>query len=409
MPKREAITATPNPWKPGASIWFDDGDGNILSGVVKTVDGTTVNVRSGSGSFICDVNEDRLWDHNPATKAAVVTPEPAGPSGDDPGPKGVEGVNGVDLQPMPKLGAPVEFRTSVGLEKGTVQEYDGNDIMVLKPGNTKKTRVKNGAWKVLDAAPAAPAPAAPAAAPAPAPAPTAVATRPSAVPAKAAAFSNVMGDVLDDPELLMVPRLLIAQTVKDHEKLGLKRGDICLGMGEDPSGWITIASSPGKVKSRTPAPGVAISVLLVDAYWIEQVPYETEKDDGSQPLMARTRDELQAVTAKAQYEMGTEAKLMLAVEAPAGVTHEFFRYEINGRRFALATFKAARTGFRPIVVPINSKVKLGEQPPQNWHFNLFSEIVEGEKNIFAKPVLTCEGQWDADTIAQLSAFIPVRD
>lgn len=406
------------------SVWFrmdpEDPNSEVRSGIVqeRDLDSTpkTLTVKSGKDIVSLEIGYDVIFDAPPAGASAPVAPAP-------------EAVPEV-AHDFPALGSVIRFKTSVGVEQGTVQTHDTSNgtVMVLKPGNTKQTRValdKIVAHPTDAPAPApapevvtptveapakaapAPAPAAPPAAPAPAQVPAARAPMVPAAGGKLSErFSNMAGDVLDDPDLLETPRLLIAQGVKDHELLGMTKGSIYLGMGSDASGWVCLAKHPGKVKERTPN-GLALAVLYIDSYMVEDVPYGEEKSDKSMPLIARTDAERAIVQPRAEFEFKKEARCLVAVEKPEGVESDHFRFPIGGKLWALASFKAGNSGYKGFLRPVVTRVKLGNKPPEAWHFKLFSELVEGQ-NIFGAPIMVGHGEWPADVIAEFEPFIPKK-
>ena len=423
----------PDPvYKVGQSLWFlmnAEDPSTLRSGVVTKVGENIIIVQSGNDPIELVMGADVIYTEPPAKVAApaappvVQTPQPAVPA-----------------VPAVTPGIGVKFRTSVGIETGQVQDIDGKngDLWVLKPGNQKRTRVPrntvvevtassqvaaNVAPPPVEAAPevvtptvvlppVAPAPVVPptvqpAVVPQQDKAETAVAVRQAAPVATRTQYDNVKGEVFDDPDTIQMPRILIAQGVKDHELLGFTKGSIYMGIGDDPSGWICLGKSDGKVGSRT-MPGVEFCVVEMRGYWVEQVPYETEKADGSLPLIAHTQAELAQLTPKAQYEFGREARFLLAVKKPEGVESDQFRYPIGGDLWALATFKAARTGFKAFVTPINTRISKigGGKPPETWRFSLHAEVIEGEKNIFGKPIVVCKGEWPAEVSAELRTYAP---
>lgn len=430
----------PDPvYKVGQSLWFlmDPEDPTTLrSGVVTKVGENLLEIKSGNDIIELVMGADVIYTEPPANApAAAPAPPPvvqtpqAAPVGNPP-----------CIGDTAQVGHGVKFRTSVGIETGQVQDIDGKngDLWVLKPGNQKRTRVPRNTVVEVTASsqvaanvapppveaqpevvtptvvlpPVAPAPVVPptvqpAVVPQQDKAETAVAVRPAAPVATRTQYDNVKGEVFDDPDTIQMPRILIAQGVKDHELLGFTKGSIYMGIGDDPSGWICLGKSDGKVGSRT-MPGVEFCVVEMRGYWVEQVPYETEKTDGSLPLIAHTQAELAQLTPKAQYEFGREARFLLAIKKPEGVESDQFRYPIGGELWALATFKAARTGFKAFVTPINTRISKigGGKPPETWRFSLHAEVIEGEKNIFGKPIVVCKGEWPAEVSAELRTYAP---
>lgn len=441
MPKIQNLPAAP-PAKPTytvkQSLWFlmdpTDANSECRSGVITAIDpdGKLLEVKSGNDILSLEIGYDVIMTEPPAKPAAADFPP------------GIPGVTGPDRPAAPngigdtaQVTNGVKFRTSVGIETGTVQDIDGKtgDLWVLKPNNQKRTRVPRNtvvevtassqvAANVVPPAPevvtpqvvlppvAAPAPvvpptAQPAVVPQQAKAETAVAVRPAASVATRTQYENVKGEVFDDPDMIQMPRILIAQGVKDHELLGFTKGSIYMGLGDDPSGWVCLGKSDGKVGSRT-MPGIFFCVVEMRGYWVEQVPYETEKADGTMPLIAHTQAELAQLTPKAQYEFGREARFLLAIQQPKGVESDQFRYPIGGELWALASFKAARTGFKAFVTPINTRISKigGGKPPETWKFALHAEVIEGEKNIFGKPIVVSHGEWPAEISAELRTYAP---
>ena len=408
-----------------------DPNAEVRSGVVRALEDKLIEVKSGNDIISLEIGYDKIMTEPPAQVAsAPVVPEVTNTAPAAPATACIGDTAGV--------GNGVKFRTSVGIETGQVQDIDKNgDLWVLKPGNQKRTRVpRNTVVEVIAAPqvaanvaqppveatpegvtptvvlppqPAAPAPVVPPtpAKPAPDPAPSVPAVRPTAAVSTRTQYDNVKGEVFDDPDTIQMPRILIAQGVKDHELLGFTKGSIYMGIGDDPSGWICLGKSDGKVGSRT-MPGVEFCVVEMRGYWVEQVPYETEKADGTLPLIAHTQAELAQLTPKAQYEFGREARFLLAVKKPEGVESDQFRYPIGGELWALATFKAARTGFKAFVTPINTRISKigGGKPPETWRFALHAEVIEGEKNIFGKPIVVCKGEWPAEVSAELRTYAP---
>lgn len=438
----------PDPvYKVGQSLWFlmDPEDPSTLrSGVVTKVGENLLEIKSGNDIIELVMGADVIYTEPPANVAA---PHPvAPPVAQTP----VSGGQVVGIGDTAQVGNGVKFRTSVGIETGQVQDIDGKngDLWVLKPGNQKRTRVpRNTVVEIIAssqvAANVAPPPveaqpevvtpqvvlpqmalphqpALPVTTPIVPPAPMKVAelprdpqqdykpaVRPAAPVATRTQYDNVKGEVFDDPDTIQMPRILIAQGVKDHELLGFTKGSIYMGIGDDPSGWICLGKSDGKVGSRT-MPGVEFCVVEMRGYWVEQVPYETDKADGTLPLIAHTQAELAQLTPKAQYEFGREARFLLAVKKPDGVESDQFRYPIGGELWALATFKAARTGFKAFVTPINTRISKigGGKPPETWRFSLHAEVIEGEKNIFGKPIVVCKGEWPSEVSAELRTYAP---
>lgn len=449
MPKIQNLPAAPPAptYKVGQSLWFlmdpTDPNSECRSGIVRALEDKLIEVKSGNDIVSLEIGYDKIMTEPPAKAAApevvlppvVQTPQPAG-----------ELPANTTVGDTATVGNGVKFRSSLGIETGTVQDIDGktNDLWVLKPGNQKRTRVPrdtvtevivytqvapNVAPPPVDqtAQPPAPevvtptvvlppaAPVAPTVPPTAQPAvvqqqakaETAVAVRPAAQVATRAQYDNVKGEVFDDPDMIQMPRILIAQGVKDHELLGFTKGGIYMGLGEDPSGWVCLGKSDGKVGSRT-MPGIFFCVVEMRGYWVEQVPYETEKADGTMPLIAHTQAELAQLTPKAQYEFGREARFLLAIQQPKGVESDQFRYPIGGELWALASFKAARTGFKAFVTPINTRISKigGGKPPETWKFALHAEVIEGEKNIFGKPIVVSHGEWPAEISAELRSYAP---
>lgn len=431
----------PDPvYKVGQSLWFlmDPEDPSTLrSGVVTKVGENLLEIKSGNDIIELVMGADVIYTEPPsgppaalppAAPTVVQTPQPA-PAAVTPG-----------IGDTAQVGNGVKFRTSVGIETGQVQDIDGKngDLWVLKPGNQKRTRVPRNTVVEVTASsqvaanvapppvesqpevvtptvvlpPVAPAPVVPptvqpAVVPQQDKAETAVAVRQATPVATRIQYDNVKGEVFDDPDTIQMPRILIAQGVKDHELLGFTKGSIYMGIGDDPSGWICLGKSDGKVGSRT-MPGVEFCVVEMRGYWVEQVPYETDKADGTLPLIAHTQAELAQLTPKAQYEFGREARFLLAVKKPEGVESDQFRYPIGGELWALATFKAARTGFKAFVTPVNTRISKigGGKPPETWRFSLHAEVIEGEKNIFGKPIVVCKGEWPAEVSAELRTYAP---
>ncbi len=444
MPKIVNLpAAAPDPvYKVGQSLWFlmnAEDPASLRSGVVTKVGENIIVVQSGNDPIELVMGADVIYTEPPSGPPAA--PHPVAPpvvQTPAPAPAVTPGIGDTA-----QVGNGVKFRTSVGIETGTVQDIDGKngDLWVLKPGNQKRTRVpRNTVVEVIAssqiAANVAPPPVEakpevvtptvvlPPAESGPVVPPTAApmkvaelprdpqqdykpAVRPAAPVATRTQYDNVKGEVFDDPDTIQMPRILIAQGVKDHELLGFTKGSIYMGIGDDPSGWICLGKSDGKVGSRT-MPGVEFCVVEMRGYWVEQVPYETEKADGSLPLIAHTQAELAQLTPKAQYEFGREARFLLAIKKPEGVESDQFRYPIGGELWALATFKAARTGFKAFVTPINTRISKigGGKPPETWRFSLHAEVIEGEKNIFGKPIVVCKGEWPAEVSAELRTYAP---
>lgn len=431
--------APPAPtYKVGQSVWFENDTQNpgadVRSGVITVLmldqsppkftvesghpNGRTVEtlnlVLSGPGA-------DIIYDEPPGKAAA-----PAGPGGDDPGLPGAMGEPGIPAPstlPIPATGTFVRYRDSTGICQGEVKEDAGdNFIWVLKPGNTKRTKVALSAIvaHVTDAPPAPAAKAPEVVTPTveapvkatPAPQPPAVRQAAPVATTEASAFDNFMGEVFDDPKYLEIPRFYIGSSGKVYEEMGALKGDIRIGvgMGADATDHLVLASmnEPRKRGSIT-ASAVELAIIWVDGYWVEKIDYEKKIEKGLIPVIVHTKEELVKAQAKSEWPFVAEARSLVMVKKPAHVAadHPLFPYTVGGEKFALAAWKIGGAASSAVFKPLKTRCSPlgGNKSPEHWKWEL-KVMLEDGKNIWAKPLLRGMGEWPAEMVEQFRRYIP---
>ncbi len=442
--------APPAPtYKVGQSVWFENDTQNpgadVRSGVITVLmldqsppkftvesghpNGRTVEtlnlVLSGPGA-------DIIYDAPPGKPAAPVA-EAAPPAEPTPAPSTL---------PIPAIGSFIRYRDSTGICQAEVKEDAGdNFIWVLKPGNTKRTKVAISAivahptdaqpapvtpvYKHTSQIPAAPEVVTPTveapvkAAPAPAPAAPAPAAQTPAVrqaapvaTTEASAFDNFMGEVFDDPKYLEIPRFYIGSSGKVYEEMGALKGDIRIGvgMGADATDHLVLASmaEPRKRGSITLS-AVDLAIIWVDGYWVEKIDYEKKIEKGLIPVIVHTKEELAKAQAESEWPFVAEARSLVMVKKPAHVAadHPLFPYTVGGEKFALAAWKIGGAASSAVFKPLKTRCSPlgGNKSPEHWKWEL-KVMLEDGKNIWAKPLLRGMGEWPAEMVEQFRRYIP---
>lgn len=427
--------APPAPtYKVGQSVWFENDTQNpgadVRSGVITALllneAPPKITVKSGNpdGKTVDEMNlvlsgpgADIVYDEptgKPATPVAEAAP-PAEGTGPTP-----------STLPIPAIGSFIRYRDSTGICQAEVKEDAGdNFIWVLKPGNTKRTKVAISAI-VAHPTDAQPAPAAKAPevvtptveAPAkPAPAPTPAAQTPAvrqAAPVtqvqEAISFPNLMGAAILDPKFLDIPIFYVASSGKVYEAMGALKGDIRLGygMGDDATDHVILAAmqEPRKVKAISLAP-VELAIIWVDSYWVEKIDYEEKLAKSLIPVVAKTPEALALAQRTSKWPFVVEARALVLVKQPKGVTSPMFKYDIGGEMFALARWKIGGAATTSVFKPLMTRCSRlgGNKPPECWRWEMKIMLEDG-KNIWAKPLMRGMGEWPAEMVEQFRSFIP---
>lgn len=352
----------------GMSVFHDDGGGNVVSGVIQSVDGTTV--KTAEYEFDLNSADDAMFDDPKDAQAWINT----GKLPDEPD------------EPERKV---VETKA----EQADLLPPEGKDEEPqAEEPEAKAEEPKAEEPKAKAEEPEAQVPA----------------TRQAAValPTNGGGCPGVSGDFFDDADMLDMPRIGTAQNVKDHMKAGLEMGDIYF------ADQVLVPRTGKDVGDVTEGPEIA--VLRMDGMWVENVPFDTEKKDGSLPLIARTREEMRELTPKCEYEWAQTATLVVAIRQPEGFDDELglFMFEdpTGGAPWAMATLAARGASFRSIVKPVNTAAKFYLRGKLLAHgkWRIENEIVEG-KNIFAKTRLVRCGDRPDDQAEFLESLVATSD
>lgn len=428
-------------YKVGQSVWFENDTQNpgadVRSGVITVLmldqsppkftvtsghpDGRTVEtlnlVLSGPGA-------DIIYDEPPGKPVGTVGVTGApGAMGENGIPASAEPPPAPSTLAVPTLGSFIRYRDSTGICQAEVKEDAGdNFIWVLKPGNTKRTKVAISAIVAHPTdAPAAKAPEVVTptvetpvkAAPAPAPAaqtPVVRQAAPVAQVQEAISFPNLMGAAILDPKFLDIPIFYVASSGKVYEAMGALKGDIRLGygMGDDATDHVILAAmqEPRKVKAISLAP-VELAIIWVDSYWVEKIDYEEKLAKSLIPVVAKTPEALALAQRTSKWPFVVEARALVLVKQPKGVTSPMFKYDIGGELFALARWKIGGAATTSVFKPLMTRCSRlgGNKPPECWRWEMKIMLEDG-KNIWAKPLMRGMGEWPADMVEQFRSFIP---
>lgn len=423
-------------YKVGQSVWFENDINNpgadVRSGVITALllddapPKITIKSRNPAGKTVDEMNlvlsgpgSDIIYNEPPGKKGEPGIPEPAPVQSAAP----VEPTPAPSTLPIPALGSFIRYRDSTGICQGEVKDDAGdNQIWVLKPGNTKRTKVAISAIvaHVTDAPAPAPAAKAPEVvtptveAPAkPAPAAQTPAVRqaaPVATAQEAISFPNLMGAAILDPKFLDIPIFYVASSGKVYEAMGALKGDIRLGygMGDDATDHVILSAmqEPRKVKAISLAP-VELAIIWVDSYWVEKIDYEEKLAKSLIPVVAKTPEALAAAQRTSKWPFVVEARALVLVKQPKGVTSPMFKYEIGGEMFALARWKIGGAATTSVFKPLMTRCSRlgGNKPPECWRWEMKIMLEDG-KNIWAKPLMRGMGEWPAEMVEQFRSFIP---
>lgn len=423
-------------YKVGQSVWFENDINNIgadvRSGVITALllddAPPKITVKSGNpdGKTVDEMNlvlsgpgADIIYNEPPGKKGEPGIPEPAPAQSAAP----VEPTPAPSTLPIPALGSFIRYRDSTGICQGEVKGDAGdNQLWVLKPGNTKRTKVAISAIVAHVTDTPAPAPAAKAPevvtptveAPAkPAPAAQTPAVRqaaPVATAQEAISFPNLMGAAILDPKFLDIPIFYVASSGKVYEAMGALKGDIRLGygMGDDATDHVILSAmqEPRKVKAVSLTP-VELAIIWVDSYWVEKIDYEEKLAKSLIPVVAKTPEALAAAQRTSKWPFVVEARALVLVKQPKGVASPMFKYEIGGEMFALARWKIGGAATTSVFKPLMTRCSRlgGNRPPECWRWEMKIMLEDG-KNIWAKPLMRGMGEWPAEMVEQFRSFIP---